>query len=117
MTERGTRLLATLIIWGGFTAVMGILAGTVSASNMELDYVGGGILAVIVIFLIAAVMRSTNAIWSGMFTEYETFAKPKRTGRRRAERLIEMLDDDDLYDLETLLLERQEKESSVRRQE
>ena len=44
----------------------------------------------------------------------EQQAKAKRTGRSRVERLIEALDDDEIYDLELLLRSR---EDSTRRKE
>jgi flagellar motor component MotA len=104
-----TRLLATLIIWGGFTIVIGILGGLLATSDTTIDLGGAIIVLIIVMSLMALVGTSMQAVWNaqpGHADEDESarLAKAKRTGSRRVERLIESLDDDEIYDLETLLL-------------
>jgi hypothetical protein len=59
----------------------------------------------------AAVASSTSTIW-GSHSEADReldAAKTKRTSRARIERLVESLDDDEVYELEALLLDRDEK--------
>jgi flagellar motor component MotA len=108
-----TRLLATLIIWGGFTIIIGIIGGLLATSDTTIDLGGAIIVLIILLSLMALVGTSMQAVWSaqpGRADEDESarLAKAKRTGSRRVERLIESLDDDEIYDLETLLLSRED---------
>ncbi len=108
-----TRLLATLIIWGAFTTIIGIIGGLLAASNETIDMAGAIILLIVVLSLMALVGSSMQAVWnaqSGHAEDDESarLAKAKRTGSRRVERLIESLDDDEIYDLEALLLSRED---------
>jgi cobalamin biosynthesis protein CobD/CbiB len=107
-----TRLQATLVIWGAFTIIMGIIAAVVAAGD-ELDWAGGVFLLIIVTTLMVIVGTSTQSVWDAKQDDSEDdetrrVAKAKRTGSRRVERLIEQLDDDEIYDLETLLLSRED---------
>ena len=106
--KESVRLVATGIIWTAFTIIMGIIAATVSTSDSISD-VGGLIILAIVLCLTVGVTLSTRAVWqaSGAESDEQTF-KLKRSDPRRIERLIETLDDDDIYDLETLLLAREQ---------
>jgi hypothetical protein len=104
-----TRLLATLIIWGGFTIIVGIIGGLLATSDSTIDLGGAIIVLIVILSLTALVGTSMQAVWgahSGSADEDESarLAKTKRTGSRRVERLIDSLDDDEIYDLETLLL-------------
>jgi flagellar motor component MotA len=108
-----TRLLATLIIWGGFTIVIGIIGGLLATSDATIDLGGAIIVLIIVLSLMALVGTSMQAVWnapSGSTADDEAarLAKAKRTGSRRVERLIEQLDDNEIYDLEALLLSHRE---------
>ena len=105
-----TRLLGTLIIWIGFATTVSIVftsvAGPMShASEASLIVIAG-------IFAMMA-MISTLAVWFGggqatgePYHEAGAYRKAKRVGSDRIRRLIESLDDDDIYDLEALLLAR-----------
>jgi hypothetical protein len=106
------RLAATLIIWIALAAVMGILAGVAVAMGDQVDYVGAGMLFLLAVTLLVAVTTSTQAIWTSERTdpEHNATAKAKRAlrnGRSRIERLVEVLDDDEIYELEALLLGQQ----------
>jgi hypothetical protein len=108
-----TRLLATLIIWGAFTVIVGIIGGLLAASNAEFTGVDIVVLLIILLSLMALVGSSMQAVWgagSGSAADDEAarLAKAKRSGSRRVERLIEQLDDDEIYDLEALLLSRED---------
>jgi 4-hydroxybenzoate polyprenyltransferase len=107
-----TRLLATLVIWSAFTIIMGIIAAVVATGD-ELDWVGAVFLLIILLTLMVIVGTSTQAIWGAKQDdsaddEERRLAKAKRIGSRRVERLIEQLDDDEIYDLEALLLARED---------
>ena len=115
-----TRLLATLIIWGTFTIIIGIIGGLLATSNTTLDLAGAIIVLIIVLSLMALVGTSMQAVWgagaqpgSAEDDESARLAKAKRTGSRRVERLIEQLDDDEIYDLEALLLSHRDEDSAT----
>jgi flagellar motor component MotA len=108
-----TRLLATLIIWGAFTIIIGIIGGLLATSNTTIDLAGAIIVLIIILSLMALVGTSMQAVWGAQpggaeDDESARLAKAKRTGSRRVERLIEQLDDDEIYDLEALLLSHRE---------
>jgi cobalamin biosynthesis protein CobD/CbiB len=113
-----TRLLATLIIWGAFTVIIGIIGGLLATADTTLDLGGAIILLIIILSLMALVGSSMQAVWNAQSAsadddESARLAKAKRTGSRRVERLIDQLDDDEIYDLEALLLSRED--SATRR--
>jgi hypothetical protein len=115
-----TRLLATLIIWGAFTVIIGIIGGLLTASHATLDGVDTIVLLIIILSLMALVGSSTQAVWTAKTgsaddDEAVRLAKAKRTGSRRVERLIEQLDDDEIYDLEALLLSQREDNTASHR--
>ncbi len=110
MRERD-RLLATGVIWTAYMVILGLLFvfGTGPASGLYGDAVFG----IVLVTSVAAV--STHAVWdkasSGAATgvgEAADARKAKRLDRRRIERLIEGLDDDEIVELETLLMSHQE---------
>jgi flagellar motor component MotA len=107
-----TRLLATLIIWAAFTIIIGIIGAMLVTAEAVLDTGGTVALLIILLALLAVVGSSTQAVWGARSAddadEQTRRAKDKRTGRSRMERLIEALDDDEIYDLESLLLSREE---------
>lgn len=111
--KESVRLITTGIIWTAFTIIMGIIAAAVSTSDSISD-LGGLIIMVIVLSLTIGVTLSTRAVWRAPANDADeqTF-KLKRNDPRRIERLIDNLDDDDIYDLETLLLAR-EREAEQR---
>ena len=115
--KESTRLIATLIIWIALAAVVGpILTSSTGAITRAND---GTLFGIVAVMAIAAVI-STLAIWIGGtrasadHQQEEThFARGKnkrlrkdRLGHDRIARLIETLDDEDIYDLEALLLAR-----------
>ncbi|HVO71685.1 MAG TPA: hypothetical protein VMT24_16665 [Aggregatilineaceae bacterium] len=106
-----TRLIATLIIWLVFALVMGIVGAVLVFSNVAFDLLTAALIFGIVVIMATAVASSTSTIWgSHRETDRELdAAKAKRTARARIERLVESLDDDEVYELEALLLDRDEK--------
>ncbi len=115
------RLITTATIWGAMIAVIGVVlvSTTGPASRMN----GGEIIGLVAIFMAGAI-ATTYAVWHGGFNIGRAEAyhasrarlnKPKRAGRDRVERLIEDLEDDEIYRLEELLLGRdQERETQQR---
>ncbi|MBN1563525.1 MAG: hypothetical protein JXA10_06795 [Anaerolineae bacterium] len=91
---------------------MGIIAAALTIAQAELDTVGIIALTTIIIGLMVTVANSTMAIWGFQSDEkpadndQASRAKTKNIERSRVERLIEDLNDDEIYDLETLLLAR-----------
>ncbi|NDJ79374.1 MAG: hypothetical protein GYB65_24250 [Chloroflexi bacterium] len=125
MSEKG-RIFATLIVWAATTIMMGILAGVVVALDMDMDYISGGMIALVALVLVIAAFRATEVIWTGQIsdevgtrTTRVAGGKAKRNHHHqpgRMERLLEALDDDDIYDLEALLLAREEEREQHRTQ-
>jgi hypothetical protein len=109
MTER-TRLIATGIVWTAYTIIIGVIAAALQ--NSELDLYGALIVLAIFIVLTAAVNNGTRAIWQrdAMDTSQQR-GKLKRTRASRVERLIDGLDDDEIYELENALLSREEHDN------
>lgn len=104
------RIVATLLIWSCFTAITIALLTSVTgaiarASGVELFGI------VLVIALAAAI--STAAVWTGTpgYTggADRALAKAKRRRPRRAEDLLDSLDDEEIYELEALLLAREDQ--------
>lgn len=110
MSERA-RLAATLAIWIAFAI---ITASTLTSPTGAIAQASGVELFGIVLTMAIAAMVSTVAVWAvgwrataaDQDTASAARSKPKRVGRDRVERLIEDLDDDEIYDLEALLLAR-----------
>jgi uncharacterized membrane protein YhiD involved in acid resistance len=105
-----SRFAATLVIWIGFT----IITSTIGTSAVG-PFAHDSSVAVFGVILVLALtaMISTLAVWLGRSDsgqeESSRVAKAKRQSRDRIERLVESLDDDDVYELEALLLAREEK--------
>lgn len=114
------RMIATTIIWSVFIAVAGVslTVNTGPVSNMN----GGEIVALVTVLMIG-VIAMTYAIWHGGFQRgrADDFAsparlsKPKRTRQDRISRLIDDLEDDEIYELEALLLDRERGERTQQR--
>jgi hypothetical protein len=107
------RVLATVVIWIAFSAMTVSLftAPTGAISNAD----GAELFGIVLVLSIAAFL-STTAIWRGEQGSSDRGvsdrAKAKRTmfrERSRIERLVERLDDDEIYELEALLLGQQEE--------
>ena len=108
------RLIATLTIWVVFATVMGV---ALSSPTGPLNNADGGQITGIVAIMAAAATISTIAVWTAARQDSTARnraipvargKKIKRVERDRVERLIESLDDDEIYDLEALLLSRHE---------
>lgn len=114
------RLITTLTIWVVFASVMGV---ALTSSSGPLNNANGGEITGVVAIMAFAATVSTVAVWvSGK--RYETpesdaahiaRGKIKRLEHDRVGRLIESLNDDEIYDLEALLLARHD-ESAPRNQ-
>jgi len=103
------RLGATLIIWLAFTVTMAVLLTTPTGAIAEAD--GATVFGIVLIMAVAALV-STVAVWAATRdkgAELQSRSKAKRSGGSRIERLVETLDDDEIYDLEALLLARDEQ--------
>jgi hypothetical protein len=107
MPGDNTRLLATLIIWGACTIIVSIiLALLTAASNVE--WWVGVLSFIVVLTLLVIVGESTQTIWKYGRSDSDAAprAKAKRLTQNRVERLVDTLDDDEVYALEELLLAR-----------
>lgn len=115
-----TRLAATLIIWIAFSAVAG---STLTSATGPIQNADGNTLFGIVALLAASAMISTISIWLGGWrasvsqqqeSRQREHSKQKRAGQSRIARLIEELDDEEIYDLEALLLARDHASQETR---
>ena len=107
------RLIATTIIWGVFAAIAGVILTGPTGPSAAMN--GGELVALMTIFMIG-VIAVTYAVWHNGFNlgraePHNTAAdrprsKYKRTHDDRVGRLIDDLDDDEIYELEALLLAR-----------
>jgi hypothetical protein len=101
------RVITTLGIW---LALMGVLMALLLGNVEHLNY--GAVFGAIAVMTAAATL-STSVIWRGAHEDSHQqdlvhLAKAKRVERNRVERLVESLDDDEIYQLEKLLLARDE---------
>jgi len=105
-----SRLVATLVIWIGFTIITATIGTSATGPFAQSNSAAG--FGVILVLAMTA-MISTLAVWLGrdrsVSAESSHVAKAKRQSRDRIERLVESLDDDDVYELEALLLAREDK--------
>ncbi|MFC1959580.1 hypothetical protein ACFLYO_02610 [Chloroflexota bacterium] len=107
------RLWATIAIWIPYTIIITsfLLAATIAGSHLHEDTMFG-----IVLVISAAAALVIRAIWRGLgqakeaekATIAEQSGKSKRYDQDRLARLIEQLDQDEVIELETLLLARDE---------
>jgi len=104
------RIVATLLVWVMFTVIVISLLTSVTGA---ITNASGSEVFGIVVAIAAAAAISTAAIWAaGAHNEDDDesmarlLAKVKRRRPRRAEELLESLDDEEIYDLEALLLSR-----------
>jgi len=101
------RLLTTLIIWGAFTAVVGV---TLTSPTGPIADAGGIELVGIIALMALVAMGMTRAVWDDGFSRPARRAdelisgKRKRSDSARLARLLEQLDDETVRDLEVLLL-------------
>jgi hypothetical protein len=108
------RLIATIAIWLGFVTIMIAMLDMTSTrfqSGMDFSVIA------ITLILSGTVALSTFGIWIGARTPSEAsaaLAKSKRVHRTRVDRLIETLDDDEIYELEARLLAREQDQRRER---
>ena len=107
------RIGATLLVWAMFTAIVISLMTSVTGA---IATASGSEAFGIIVAIAAAAAISTAAIWSGSKKDEDedesmarSLAKSKRRRSRRAEDILESLDDEEVYDLEALLLSRERK--------
>jgi hypothetical protein len=112
------RFLTTSIIWVAFAVILITLFITMAAANADLT--GGNLIitAAFVMFLTAVAGVSTLAIWraphaAAPLPDAQDRRKSKRLDPSRLARLVEQLDEDEIVELETLLLTREEDASST----
>ena len=108
------RVAATLVIWAALTAIISVIAATLITTNTDLNFWGGVFLLIVIGMLVEAATKSTRAVWGVLDADDKDedevrLAKAKRTRQARIERLVESLDDDEVYDLEALLLAQHEQ--------
>ncbi|MBN2471889.1 MAG: hypothetical protein JXN59_14295 [Anaerolineae bacterium] len=107
------RFYSTLAIWGALAAVMISLFFSLSESSLppsELVMIITGVF-VLTFTLMAGI--STGMIWRGARAAEHTQAaaqKAKRAASSEIERLVDQLDEDEIVELETLLLTRQDRD-------
>jgi hypothetical protein len=105
------RFLATAAIWAGTTTIIVTLFAMQSAQSLR--PFSEPMLFALVVVIIAGAVSATRAVWQAVREiaaqeKAASTAKAKRSHRNRIERLIESLDDEDIYDLETLLQNREQ---------
>jgi len=102
------RVIATIVIWVILAAVLSITLTSTTGAIAQAQS-GAAVFGMVLVLTIAATL-STLAIWTaGQGHPQEVqLAKAKRNPRARVERLIESLDDDEVYELEALLLRRED---------
>lgn len=96
------RLITTMFIWG--------MAGGIMLAALLSNNVQGGTIIPLVMFLSLGAAVSTIGIWVASLRSEAGEAmrsKSKRVQSNRVQRLINDLDDDEIYDLEALLLARE----------
>lgn len=103
-----TRAVATLVIWIGFTIMTSTMLTSVTGPIANSN--GAAVFGIVLVLAFTALV-STLAVWVGGRPDHEAeqesrTAKAKRTNRNRVERLVESLEDDEIYELEALLLSR-----------
>lgn len=102
------RILATAIIWIAITI---ILATSLTSAVGPMSNVNSGAVFGITLVLAITAGISTLAIWmSGEHNQKqdEAYSKTKRTHPNRVRRLVESLSDDEIYELESMLLNQQQ---------
>ncbi len=110
------KLIATTIIWIGFTTMVTIMMTSVTGPANNMD--GAELFGVILVLGMAAGL-GTMSVWAsgviGRRQEQEAqLAKAKRQHPDRVRRLIDELSDDEVYELEELLLSRDHVETARR---
>ncbi len=102
------RTITTVIIWAVMMGVITALLTTPTGAISNAD----GAEAFGIVFVLAGAVVSTAMIWFAGSRDVAAVSrgKAKRRGRDRVARLVEDLDDDEVYELEALLLAREERD-------
>ncbi|MBN1563072.1 MAG: hypothetical protein JXA10_04490 [Anaerolineae bacterium] len=100
------RFWATAIIWGSVAAIT-IVLFDLQANNLPRPF-SEMVLLALVLLIMGGAVSATRAVWRAVreIAAQEKAAhatKSKRSHTRRVERLIDALDEEDVYDLEALL--------------
>jgi hypothetical protein len=101
------QILVTIVIWCVFLTLSII---TMAATTGPISHLSGTGMFGMLLMLSVMALLGTEIVWSTNRqenTQQQTLshlAKSKRIERNRVERLIESLDDDEIYQLEELLL-------------
>jgi hypothetical protein len=116
------RFQATIVIWLALVAIVGILAGVVIASGFSVDLWAGVMLFVLMLSTIIGVTVSTEAIWGvekretgdRAFGHRDHFGQREQVGKMkrdpyRIDRLMDDLSEDEIYELESRLLAREDR--------
>lgn len=110
------RLLTTLVIWLAVVGIVAIIflssAGASAAEHVEVILGTLGILSLAAGFGTTAVWRGATSSPALSEAEVRAARKAKAMGSGRFDRLSELLDEDELVELETLLLAREDKHLS-----
>jgi hypothetical protein len=107
------RFWATAAIWAGVTVTTIVLFAMQSARSTAAF--SEPMLFGLVLVILGAAVAGTRAVWQAVREtaardEATHAAKAKRSHTRRVERLIDSLDDEDMYDLEALLADREREQ-------
>lgn len=105
--HNGSRLVATIVIWGAFT-IIGLALVIGLARSPSVYFTLAFLMVAMFIALLVGVTRATVAIWANMAPPEESYKKTKRTQNHRVRRLVESLNDDEIYELESMLLNQSE---------
>jgi len=109
------RIIATLLIWSGFTAITISLLTSVTGAITRAS--GAEVFGIVLVIALAAAI-STAAVWTGTpgYTSGadRALAKAKRRRPRSAEDVLNSLDDEEIYELEALLLAREDRSRQQR---
>lgn len=108
MRSDSSRLLATLVVWGSFTSLFIFLFFALAWTGADVTMVLAFFMLVMFLAMLAGVIRATEAIWASI--PVEDSAKAKRAQSSRVRRLVDSLEDDEIYELEELLLARDDQE-------
>ena len=107
------RFFTTFTIWMAFAAVLITLFVSLAATGANMDEMAMIMIASFVITLTVVAGISTGLVWRGAgagSAESVEAQKGKREVSNRIERLVEQLDADEVVELETLLMARQDQQ-------
>ncbi|MBN1963036.1 MAG: hypothetical protein JW910_00215 [Anaerolineae bacterium] len=110
------RLWATVVIWSAVTVIILGIVAAITLTGPDVAAAGLLISAVVVVmlFLLGAAGFSTGRVWGSASQGQQEQGravearKEKRAVTNRVARLVDDLDDDELIELETLLMARDE---------